>query len=433
MTEAGLVRIDLTGGNQPAQRSFMRDLKPGWSGYIGGLGSGKTFAAARKFVALHAYNGCPGLVVAPTYGDLLRFVLPGLTAALAAFGIPFRVERGQVLQVHALGQPIFAISGEHPERFAGFEVGHIWIDEAARIQASADDPLRDAPTQIRTRLRHPAARVLHGMISTTPEGLDTWVQRDWFDKPAPGYRAYIGSTVLNPALPSSYVEDLKASIPAQLVSQYLEGRAVQFVRDRAHPGFARAIHHQATEWDPRLPLLVGCDFNVQPMAWVLGQLVNDGTALHIVDEVYLENHATVENAVHAIHAKGYGYARSIVFHPDRAGKARSTTGDSEHQAITEAARALGWSFSLQGWGGNPPVQARINLVDRLISPAAGPHRLTVHPRCSRLTHELETTGRLKSGQYDPGPKGDRGHILDGLGYLAFDTMRGGTAPKGFQL
>jgi phage terminase large subunit-like protein len=138
-------KIDLTIGNQDAQRQYMRDARPGWTLYTGGLGSGKTFASARKFLAIHAINGCPGLVVAPTYGDLLRFVLPGLVSACEACGLEYKLERSQLLQMHVLGQPIYAISAEHPERFAGFEVGHIWIDEGARIQASADDPLRDAP------------------------------------------------------------------------------------------------------------------------------------------------------------------------------------------------------------------------------------------------------------------------------------------------
>jgi hypothetical protein len=270
------------------------------------------------------------------------------------------------------------------------------------------------------------------MVSTTPEGIDTWVQRDWFDKPIPDHRAYIGSTLKNAALPEAYVEGLKASIPAQLLPQYIEGQAVQFVRDRAHPGFLRSIHC-ASDQDaiPGLPMHIGCDFNVSPMAWCCGQV--QGDTLRILDEVYLADHATVENAVHAAHAKGWARHPSVVVHPDRAGKARSTTGDSEHQAIEIAARSLGWSYTIHTWGGNPPVANRINLVDRLIAPAAGPHRLTVHPRCTRLIHELETTGRLQSGHYDPGPRGDRGHILDALGYLAYDTMRIGTGPMGTQL
>ena len=85
-----MITVDLTGGNQPAQKAFMRDLRPGWSGYIGGLGSGKTFASARKFAALHAMNGCPGLVAAPTYGDLLCFVIPGLIGARLEVNVQLR-------------------------------------------------------------------------------------------------------------------------------------------------------------------------------------------------------------------------------------------------------------------------------------------------------------------------------------------------------
>lgn len=422
-------RIVRVRGNQPAQAAFMRDRAPGWSLFQGGLGSGKTWGGARKFLWLHAHNACPGLVVAPTYGDLFRFVVPSIVATCRELQWPCKVVRGDYQHLLILGQPVLIISAEHPDRFAGFEVGHLWIDEGARIQTSIEDPLRDAPTQIRGRLRHPGARILHGMVTTTPEGMDTWVQRDWFDRPLPNHRSYIGSTLLNAALPPSYVEALKASLPADLVDQYLKGAAVSYVANRAHPTFSRVRHVAERPWVPGLPVHMGCDYNVSPMGWVAIQVVGDlardpKAEVRVLDEVYLPDFAQVDTAVQAAHDKGWskhgrGDTGMVVFHPDKSAKARSTVGDPEYVVMASTATRLGWSFTGDPYGVNPPVQARINLVSRLLLDATGRSKLVVHPRCVRTIEDLERTGRASNG-YDPGPEAKRGHILDALGYACWD-------------
>jgi hypothetical protein len=417
-------------GNQAAQREFMRDRGPGWTLFQGGLGSGKSWGGARKFLWLHAHNGCPGLMVAPTYGDLWRFMVPAIVAACMQLAWPCKIVRGDFPHLIVLGQIVYLISAENPERFAGFEVGHIWIDEGARIQTSLEDPLRDAPTQIRSRLRHPLARILHGMVTTTPEGVDTWVERDWFTKKLPRHRAYIGSTLLNTSLPAEYVEQLKASLPAELVEQYLAGHAVSYVANRAHPTFSKTRHASTPfEWVAGVPVHLGCDYNVSPMGWVAIQTV--GEEVRVVDEVYLPDFATVDAAVHAAHTKGWHRSGStdpqarlghVVFHPDKSAKARSTVGDPEFTVMANTARTLGWSHTGDPYGVNPPVQPRINLVSRLILDATGRARLSVHPRCVRTIEDLERTGRASNG-YDPGPEGKRGHLLDGLGYACWDLVQ----------
>ncbi len=418
-------RIVSVRGNQPAQAAFMRDRGPGWSLFQGGLGSGKSWGGARKFLWLHAHNGCPGLMVAPTYGDLWRFMVPAIVNACADLAWPCKIVRGDFQHLVILGQVVFLISAEQPSRFAGFEVGHLWIDEGARIQTSVEDPLRDAPTQIRSRLRHPGARVLHGLVTTTPEGTDTWVQRDWFDKPLPHHRSYVGSTLLNASLPSAYVEALKASLPAELVEQYLAGTAVSYVANRAHPTFSRTRHVREVPWTLGVPVDVGCDYNVSPMGWVAIQSVGD--EVRVLDEVYLPDFAQVDTAVQTAHDKGWskhghngrGFVR---FHPDKSAKARSTVGDPEFVVMAQTASRLGWNHSGDPYGVNPPVQARINLVSRLLLDATGRSRLVVNPRCVRTIEDLERTGRASNG-YDPGTEGKRGHLLDGLGYACWDLSQ----------
>lgn len=414
--------------NQSGQWGFLQDMASGWSLYAGGWGAGKTWSGARKFLLLHQLNRCPGLAVAPTYGDLWRVVVPAITAACASVRWPCRVVKSEPPHLLIGRHPVWLVSGDAPERFAGFEVGHLWVDEGARIPVS-DDPLRDAPTQIRSRLRHPDARALHGLITTTHEGSSTWVYRDWFEKPKDRHRAYKGRTDANSALPSEYLADRLATLPAALREQYLEGDAVDYAGKRAHPGFHPARHHSAQEIDQGLPLHIGMDFNVSPLCWVLAQVRGSGreTRVCVVDELVIEDHATAEQAMHRADAQGWGKAVAVHLHPDRSSNNRTPAGNPIAHILAQEARAMGWRYTLRTDGGNPSVSARIALLDGLIDPYQGEPRLTVHPRCKRLTKELQSVGRLASGHYDPGKAGQHGHILDALGYLVWDEARPGGA------
>lgn len=410
-------------GNQPTQHVFLWDLAPGETCYQGGLGSGKSWAAARKLLILHAHNRCQGLAVAPTYGDLHRFVIPALISALDEWHWPYKDRSSDpVMPMIIVGDwPILLLSGDTPERFAGFEVGHIWIDEGARLVARPDNPLRCAPTQIRTRLRHPVAKSLHLLVTTTPEGLETWIQRDFFINPTPRRRAYIGLTRGNRALPPEYITSLLSSFPPELAKQYMEGIAQNLASNRAHPGFVAVTGGNVGErpFVDNLPVHLGADYNVDPMCWLLSQHVGD--ELRFLDELILTGGTTVDVAMTEAHGKGWG-KWVVHLHPDKSSKARSTVGDPEFVVMQRTATALQWRHSGTSAGVNPPVAARIANLSRLCLDATGARRLVVHPRCKRLIEEFSNTGRLSSGQYDPGPTGSRGHILDAAGYVAWDLF-----------
>jgi hypothetical protein len=414
-------------GRQKGQHDFLCDMAPGWTLYEGGLGSGKTWAAARKLLVMHALNCSPSLVLAPTYGDLWRFVVPELQRAADEWGAPMNIHAlgsgdERYCHIETLGNVIYLLSADTPKRIAGFEVGLVWIDEGARVKTDNFNPTNDAPTQARGRLRHKKARVLQGMISTTPEGIETWVQRDWHESPKPEHRAYRGLTHLNDTLPESYVSSLRSALGHDLATQYLEGVAVNYSRDRAHTTFSRAMHVKPVAVDPGRIVHVGCDFNVRPMCWVIAQVNDDGTGVNVLDEIVITDNAQVDGAVHAMVARGWDKRYRYVVHPDRSSKRRSTVGDPEIHVLTTTATGLGLTMDGNAYGVNPPVDARVNLLCRMLLDAAGKAHMTIDPRCTKLIDDLEKTGRGPNG-YLPGPNGDRGHILDALGYLCFDLFR----------
>ncbi len=417
--------------NQEAQAGFLADCMPGWSLYQGGMGSGKTWAGARKLLALHAVNRCPGAVLAPTYGDLWRVMVPEIMNAASEARLLARSHAGGAGQwkfphIMVMSQPILLVSADEPDRIAGWEVGHLWVDEGARIQTSADNPRKDAPTQLRGRLRHRAARSKHALVTTTPEGMDTWVQRDWFDAPKRNHRRYIGQTAKNTALDPEYAENLRAAVGSELADQYLEGVAVSYVASRAHPTFMPATHVAECRPTPYATRHIGCDFNVAPMCWVLLEQANGGK-LRVLDEMVIPNNGQVDAGIHNAHARKWsvgedGQQVPVVFHPDRSSKRRSTVGDPEVVVLVNTARSLGWNVTCDAFGSNPPVDARINLLARLLMDARGETSMTIDPRCKRLIADLTKTSRTTNG-YDPGPMGDRGHILDALGYACWDLCQ----------
>ena len=412
-------------GNQPAQHDFLWDLAPGESLFQAGLGSGKTWAGSRKLLMLHAINKCKGLAVAPTYGDLQRFVVPALIEALEDWKWPYKDRTSAEVPAIIVGDhPIFILSAEDPARFAGFEVGHLWGDEPARYKVNKNNPLKDAPSQIRTRLRDKNAKVLHACWTGTPEGIDTWIQRDFVANPISERRIYIGKTRGNALLPLGYVKSLLASLPAEVADQYLNGIACSLAANRAHPGFTEAGNVAEFVLDERLPVHLGSDYNVDPMAWCLMQV--HGDKLMVWDELFITGGTNVENAMAEAHAKGWG-KYVVHLHPDKSAKARSTVGDPEFRVMQQSASGYGWRYRGTAGGANPPVASRIANLSRLCLNASGARNLIVHPRCKRIIDELMRTARLDSGQYDPGVNGDRGHLLDALGYPAYELF--GPKPK----
>ena len=419
-------------GNQPAQVEFLRHFAPGWYLYEGGYGAGKSWAGARKLIAAHLANACPSAVYAPTYGDLWRICVPELCRAIEELGqVPKVCPHGSATRPfpHVMlgAEPIIVQSADDPARVAGYEIGAAWLDEGARLPESASVPQRDAPTQIRARLRHPRAKLgLFGFVTTTPEGTETWVQRDFREKPQPRHWAFRGRTAANTALTPEYAVSIRAAFGEELAQQYLEGIAVDYRRDVAHPTFRAEgtdCHvTEAADWPAsgKVTAHVGADFNVSPLCWIAGWL--QGDTFNVSDELVVDDFAQVDDAMRRANDKGWGQHGPVTIHPDRSGAARNRVGDPECTVIEREARRLKWTAEVLTYGANPPVNQRINLVSRALRDGCGVARLRIHPRCRRLIDEMKRTGRKGSG-YDPGKEGKRGHILDALGYALWDVQQ----------
>ena len=150
-----------------------------------------------------------------------------------------------------------------------------------------------------------------------------------------------------------------------------------------------------------------------------------GGIIKVFDEIVIEDFALVDDAMIILRERAHHskHGSMYIFHPDKSAKNRSTTGESEFANIERLAASWGLSYSGDAHGANPPVNMRINNLSRQFKNGAGESSILIHPRCTVLRENLKRTKRKSSGEYDPGPDGKWGHILDGLGYGVWDVRR----------
>jgi hypothetical protein len=161
----------------------------------------------------------------------------------------------------------------------------------------------------------------------------------------------------------------------------------------------------------KLPLLVGCDFNVDPMAWTIGQ-AQDGK-LYIFDELFIRNTNT-EAALREL-ARRYGTHKSgVIFYGDATGRARKTAASASDYIQIKNFKGIENS-KIMFPDANPPRHDRFASCNAMFCNAAGERRCLIHPRCRNLIRDL-TTRSFQPGTSEPDDHDDVSHASDALGY-----------------
>ena len=170
---------------------------------------------------------------------------------------------------------------------------------------------------------------------------------------------------------------------------------------------------ESAEFKPDIPIGVGSDFNVDPMAWVLGQKV--GRELHIFNEIVKRNTNTRKTldhlfALHGTHSSGW------MFTGDASGRARKTSASkSDYLQIYNDSRFI--NKRVQYAKKNSLIADRVATVNAGLDSFAGIRKIKIHPRCTTLIGELDTLGYKKGTREIDDVGGSVGHVTDAFGYL----------------
>jgi hypothetical protein len=162
------------------------------------------------------------------------------------------------------------------------------------------------------------------------------------------------------------------------------------------------------------PLLLGVDFNVDPMSGICA--VKDADTLYVFDEIMLTGGATTWDFAEEV-TRRYGVDRRIIACPDPTGGARKTSG----VGVTDHAILRRSGFTVQSPRSPWKIRDKITAVNTGLMDASGARRVKIHPRCKELIKSLRTL------TYAPGtglPNKNLGvdHAFDAFGYLVLQQF-----------
>ena len=225
----------------------------------------------------------------------------------------------------------------------------------------------------------------------------TWKSAEVLEQVNPGFLAEMRRTMD----PCDYREQFEASREA--------------VSGRAFYPFDRAYNVRKVIYDPVYPLVVGMDFNVDPMHWVLCQ-VKGGERLEVFDELFMRNTNTSESLT-ALWSRYGQHVGGWQFYGDAASRQRHTSASEADYALIFNDRRFASSP-----GGrrvfipdsNPMVRERLGEVNALCCNAEGVRRLFVDPACTHLIDDFDN--RPLPG-LEAEQKSDYTHGTDAVGYV----------------
>jgi predicted phage terminase large subunit-like protein len=220
----------------PAQAAF-RNSNAISRGYVGGIGSGKSWVGAYDLLRRAKPNRLY-MVVTPTYGmlrDASWRTLMNLAKELQYFREENKTEMRMVL---GNGAEVLGRSADDPERLRGPNLSGAWMDEASLMHRGAFDIMLG-------RLREAGEQ---GWLSATftPQGKSHWTYKV-FGIRGEGVELFHSHTRDNPFLPATFYTSVMHQYAPNLARQELGGEFVE-LEGAEFPGAWFGDHAWFDEW-----------------------------------------------------------------------------------------------------------------------------------------------------------------------------------------
>jgi PBSX family phage terminase large subunit len=418
--------------------------------YQGGYGSGKTWGGSRLGILLcQKYPGITGLVVAKTFPLLRDTTLNEYLKHLERFGF---IKGQHYLFNKSESKIVFPLWGNATLLFRHLQedwkvksltVGFVEIEEASEI-TEADFRM------LLSRLRQHNIARLRLFGHTNPQAQKGWIfklfeQRagkrtevlDTGHTSVVHYRRIIVPTTENKFNPPTYLASMQDQFDPEYYAINVLGKDGDYTAGLVCKNWS-IENEQDVVYNPDYPIHLSCDFNIDPMSWVLAQRIEG--IYYFFDELVEEN-CTTQEAV-SLFIKRYPHHKAgIIINGDASGQNRSTQSSSnsatDYTIIQNALRQSGYpAVRLDVKSCNPPVNNRIAAWNACTLNQNNLRRLIINPkRCKWLKWNVENLKYI-SGQrtiWEPtGREKERSreskfykHIWDAASYLVekYDPIR----------
>jgi hypothetical protein len=376
---------------------------------VAGRRSGKTHGeCVELFTQAASRSDARCWYIAPTYRQA-RDIAWAAMKEIVPEGCRSRKDEQRLEIQLTTGSEIALKGADDPDSLRGPGLDFVAFDEFAWIKPYAWDVVRPML----------ADRGGRALFTTTPAG-HNWAY-DLFMRGISGedgWKSWQYTTAEAGIVPVEEIEAARADLDPRIFRQEYEA-SFETLQGRVYSNFHREHNVSTDVVDVGGELLVGMDFNVNPMSAVLAVRAVD--ECHVLDSLEVPVSNTGEMAREI---RGRYPDRKIIVCPDPSGKNRSTKTSVVGQTDFTLLEREG--FEVRAPSQAPPVVDRVNNTQAML--LAGERRRTqIHPRAHKLIRALDgLTYKEGTSQVDKTLGLD--HICDSLGYLLWQEFNVLKAP-----
>jgi hypothetical protein len=253
------------------------------------------------------------------------------------------------------------------------------------------------------------------LFISTPDGTASWFYDLWCycEEGDNDWKRWQFTTIQGDNVPPEEIEAARGQLDPRTFRQEFEA-SFENLSGLVAICFSDANISTEAADIPILPLLLGVDFNVDPMSGICAVKKDD--TLYVFDEIMLTGGATTWDFSEEVTTR-YGVDRRVIACPDPTGGSRKTSGVglTDHNILRRS------GFTVSSPRAPWKIRDKITAVNTALLDATGTRRTLIHPRCKELIKSLRTL------TYTPNtglPNKNLGvdHAFDAFGYLCLQQF-----------
>ncbi len=365
--------------------------------------------------------------ISPTYRQAKIQFRRLLRMLKSCKGVIARKSETELMIILMNGSAIFFQSGQVLENLRSETLHRVYIDE-----------VRDQHPDLFEMVIYPMLTTTGGSARfiSTPNGFDQFYDlKVLCDKDTTGLWSFMSApSTANPLFTQTEMAIARKTMTPNKFQQEIMAEFLDLTKGKAYTSATSNNHAFECPFatgkllNHNLPIIVGMDFNLSPMSWVLLQKRIDD--FWCFDEIYLEDSNTPDAIIVLVEKlkeleieTGYDLKKwGIIIIGDATANAgqRAAAGQSDYDIIHNALRKAEIPFEDMTPDSNPTVKDRVNTVNMKLKNADEQVNLRYHPdRCPHLKRDFErVTWKDTVGTPSLEKVKDKTltHISDALGY-----------------
>lgn len=372
---------------------------------VAGRRFGKTVLARSELIrAAGRFPGGMSYYVAPTYSMARQIMWKELKRAIPQAWVK-RVHETFLFVELINGHEIVLKGADNPDSLRG--VG---------LHFAVADEFQDMRPEVWEEIMRPMFATTGGgaLFIGTPKSYNHFYnlymlgQRQR-NRKIPEWRSWQFPTIASPFVPYAEIEAARRDLDPRTFRQEFEA-TFETMTGRVYYPFDRHKHVGTYPFNPKLPIWVGQDFNMDPMSSAILQPQPNGE-VWCIGEIVMFN-SNVTEVCDALEQKFWRYMDQITIYPDPSGANRQ---HGRGETSLDIFRQRGFK-RIKYHRKHPAVQDRVNSVNSMLCSADGQIRLRIDSACKNVIDGCEQV-IYREGSTEIDKSLNKEHVLDGLGYV----------------